>query len=49
MKSVEQICLKNKKPVKSYQKCSKFDPIPEIIINKKTHIRCYNCKFLNEI
>ncbi len=42
------MCLKNKKPVKTNQKCPKFDPMPEIMVYKKTHIRCYNCRFLND-
>ena len=46
MKTIVLMCLKNKKPVKSHQNCPKFEAIPEIIIHKKTHIRCYNCKFL---
>ena len=46
LKNILLLCLKNKKPVKSHQNCPKFQAIPEIIINKKKQIRCYNCKFL---
>ena len=46
MKTISLVCLKNKKNVKAYHNCPKFDAIPEIIIHKKTHIRCYNCKYL---
>ena len=46
MKSIKFLCIKNRKLVNTHQKCPKFDPIPEILIHKKIHIRCYNCRFL---
>lgn len=45
MKNLALMCLKNKKPVKPHQNCPKFNAIPEIMIHKKAHVRCYNCRY----